>query len=114
MIYFSSSIVKHYGKKKLKNELKKLSIFYKDSTDVKQSLSINKKLLSTGACVAWEIEFISSYVFYDSSGKYIIDGFSLYYDDKAPIGLIKYFLSKDLDDSKKLKKRIKRKREHSQ
>lgn len=106
LVFFSYVVTNKYGIDGLRNELKKLNKFFKKYPNPKNTVSFGKSSYGVGTFGHdndGDYEKQSLYQFMKKKGnvKYY---FSLYYSDKEPVGVIKYYDSEDLADFKPGKK----------
>ncbi len=102
--FFSSSVVSKYGKVNLQKELKRLNkLFLKYPTPV-NTPSLGQSFRGVGSFGHdndGNFEKKSLYQFMNKGN--VVYYFSLYYSDKEPVGIIKYYDSEELTDFKLLK-----------
>lgn len=105
MTFFSSSVISKYGTDNLQNELKKLNGLFNKYSNVKNTVSLGKSFNGVGTFGHdndGNYEKSSVYQFYKR--KDVAYYFTLYYSDNEPMGIIKYYVSKDLSDFKPVRK----------
>jgi hypothetical protein len=89
----STETIQKIGVKELRNELHKISGFFKKYGEPKHQLDWGKPLNTVGPFghdVHGTIEKESSYTFVDKNGKPVYN-FNLYYWNSQNVGIIKYF-----------------------
>jgi len=99
--FFSSSVVSKYGKDSLQKELKILNKLFLKYPNPVNTPSLGQSFHGVGSFGhdndgSYEKE--SLYQFMDKGE--VVYYFSLYYSDKEPVGLIKYYNSEELTDFK--------------
>lgn len=100
-MFFSSTVINKYGKNSLQNDLKRLNKMFFKYPHPANTQSFGQSINGIGSFGHdndgnYEKESLFQFM---EKGK-IVYYFSLYYNDKLPVGIIKYYDSNALTNSK--------------